>query len=232
MTLFEAAKIRISRRAYIPELLSDEKKSALQKIIDGICERSGLRIILMENGEDCFSLMKSYGMFSGVKSYFALAGRADDERLHEKVGYYGEELVLEATRLGLGTCWVAGSYDKASTDIGLADGEALVCVISVGEIKEAENLKEKFISGIIKTKRKSASQMSKNLDSSPEWFKKGMDCVVNAPSARNMQPVVFEYTPDGVGTELLGSYSVNRIDLGIAEYHFELGSGKRITDFN
>ncbi len=231
MTLLDAAKIRISRRAYIPELLSDEKKAALQKVIDGLCERSGLKIVLMENGEDCFSLFKSYGMFSGVKSYFALAGRADDEKLHEKVGYYGEELVLEATRLGLGTCWVAGSYDKTSTDIGLADGESLICVVSVGEIKKAENLKEKFISGVIKTKRKSPAELCKNYDGSPEWFRKGMDCVANAPSARNKQLVIFELTPHGVGTELLSSYSVNKIDLGIAEYHFELGSGRKITEF-
>ena len=232
MTLLEAAKIRISRRAYIPELISTEKKSSLQKIIDGLCQRSGLKIVLMENGEDCFGLVKSYGMFSGVKSYFALAGKSDDEKLFEKVGYYGEELILEATRLGLGTCWVAGSYDKASTDIGLSDSESLVCVISVGEIKAEENLKEKFLSGVIKTKRKKPEELCRNYDSSPDWFKSGMECVANAPSARNKQPVVFELTPDGVATNLLGSFSVNKIDLGIAEYHFELGSGKKITLFN
>lgn len=231
MTLLEAAKIRISRRAYIPKFIDADKKAALQKIIDGICERSGLNIKLMENGEECFSLFKSYGMFSGVKSYFALAGKADDPLLHEKVGYYGEELVLEATRLGLGTCWVAGSYDKASTAFELADGEALSCVISVGEIKETESLKEKFIAGIIKTKRKTAAEMSKNYDFAPDWFKSGMECVTYAPSAKNVQPIVFEYTPDGVITENTGSWTSNRIDHGIAQYHFELGSGKKITDY-
>ena len=231
MTLLEAAKIRISRRAYIPELLSAEKKAALQKIIDGICERSGLNIKLMENGEECFSLFKSYGMFSGVKSYFALAGKSDDPKLHEKVGYYGEELVLEATRLGLGTCWVAGSYNKSSTAFELTDGEALSCVISVGEIKKNENFKEKFIAGVIKSKRKTAAEMSKNYDSAPDWFKSGMECVTNAPSAKNVQPIVFEYTPDGVITKNTGTWTSNKIDHGIAQYHFELGSGKKITEF-
>lgn len=231
MTLLEAAKIRISRRAYIPEPLSSEKKAALQKIIDRLCERSGLNIKLMENGENCFSLFKSYGMFSGVTTYFALAGKADDPLLHEKVGYYGEELVLEATRLGLGTCWVAGSYDKASTAVKLDEGEILSCVISVGEIKANENLKEKFLSGIIKTKRKTPAQMSKNYGTAPDWFKKGMECVANAPSARNTQLIVFEHTPDGVKSENTGTWTSNKIDHGIALYHFELGSGKKITDF-
>lgn len=231
MTLLEASAIRISRRAYIPEPLSSEKKAALQKIIDGICERSGLNIKLMENGESCFSLVKSYGMFSGVISYFSLAGRADDPLLHEKVGYFGEELVLEATRLGLGTCWVAGSYDKASTAVELADGEELSCVISVGEIKTNESLKEKLLAGVIKTKRKTPAEMSRNYDTAPDWFKKGMECVANAPSARNTQLIVFEYTPDGVITENTGTWTSNKVDHGIAQYHFELGSGKKITDY-
>ena len=231
MTLLEASAIRISRRAYIPEFICDEKKAALQKVIDNLCERSGLNIKLMENGEDCFSLIKSYGMFSGVKSYFSLSGKADDPLLHEKVGYFGEELVLEATRLGLGTCWVAGSYDKNSTAVKLAEGEILSCVISVGEIRKNENLKEKVLSGIIKTKRKTPAQMSKNYDSAPDWFKKGMECVANAPSARNTQLIVFEYTPDGVITENTGSWTSNKVDHGIAQYHFELGSGKKITSY-
>jgi hypothetical protein len=151
--------------------------------------------------------------------------------LHEKVGYYGEELVLEATRLGLGTCWVAGSYDKSATGFDIAEDEILSCVISVGEIKKNENLKEKVLSGIIKAKRKTPEQMSKNYDRAPDWFKRGMECVANAPSARNTQLIVFEYTPDGVKTENTGSWTSNKVDHGIALYHFELGSGKKITDF-
>lgn len=231
MTLLEACAIRISRRAYIPELIGEEKKAALQKVIDNLRERSGLNIKLMENGEECFGLVKSYGMFSGVKSYFALAGKADDPLLHEKVGYFGEELVLEATRLGLGTCWVAGSYDKDATAFELAEGETLSCVISVGEIKKNESLKEKALSGIIKTKRKTPEQMSKNYDTAPDWFRKGMECVATAPSARNTQLIVFEYTPDGVITENTGTWTSNRIDHGIAQYHFELGSGRKITSY-
>ena len=231
MTLLEASAVRISRRAYIPELICDKKKAELQKIIAGICTRSGLRIELMEDGENCFSLIKSYGMFSGVRSYFALIGSSDDPKMHEKVGYYGEELVLEATRLGLGTCWVAGSYDKGSVSLRLGEKEALACVISVGEIKEAENLKERFLSGIIKTKRKSPEEMSIGYASAPERFRKGVECAANAPSARNKQPVRFEYSQDGVKATVNGSFSFNKIDLGIAEYHFELGSGMKITDF-
>ncbi len=231
MTILEASDIRISRRAYIPELIGDGKKAELLKIIADISARSGLRIELMEDGEKCFSLLKSYGMFSGVKSYFAFVGSSDDPKLHEKVGYYGEELVLEATRLGLGTCWVAGSYDKGSVSLKLGENEALSCVVSVGEIKESENLKEKILSGIIKTKRKSPEEMSVGYASAPEWFRKGVECAVKAPSARNKQPVIFEYTADGVKTTVNGNFSCNKIDLGIAEYHFELGSGRKITDF-
>jgi hypothetical protein len=73
--------------------------------------------------------------------------------------------------------------------------------------------------------------MSVGYASAPEWFRKGVECAVKAPSARNKQPVIFEYTADGVKTTVNGTFSCNKIDLGIAEYHFELGSGRKITEF-
>ncbi len=230
MTTLEAAAIRISRRSYIPELISPEKKTILNRIIEDICLRSGLNIKLMEDGESCFSLIKSYGMFSGVKSYFALAGKSNDPYLREKIGYYGEELVLEATKLGLGTCWVGGSYDKSSSFFKPNCDESFVCVISVGETGK-KTVKEKALEKAIKTKRKSSAEMSKVIGEAPEWFFKGVECAANAPSARNKQPIVFEYTDGKASAFSTANAGYNQIDLGIAEYHFELASGIKITPF-
>lgn len=230
MTSLEAASIRISRRSYIPEFISAEKKEALNKIIADIRTRSGLNIELMEDGENCFSLIKSYGMFSGVKSYFAFAGDRNDPKMREKIGYFGEELILEATRLGLGTCWVGASYSKNSSAFKPAENEDFVCVVSVGEVGE-KTAKEKALEKAIKTKRKSPAEMSKVIGEAPEWFKKGVECAANAPSARNKQPVIFEYDGENAFAFSSENAGYNQIDLGIAEYHFEIGSGRRITDF-
>lgn len=231
ISLFEAVEKRISRRTYIPKLIPQAKKAELNRIIADINSRSGLNIRLMENGEDCFGLIKSYGMFSGVKSYFALIGNESDPDLRRKAGYFGEELTLEATKLGLGTCWVAGSYDKNSCGIDLGANESLVCVISVGECPE-KTVKEKAIEKTIKIKRKSFAEITNISGEAPEWFIKGVEYARYAPSARNKQPIIFEFDGENAKAFSTANFGYNQIDLGIAEFHFELGSGKKITPFN
>ncbi len=229
MTLSDAAKIRISRRTYIKKPLPEEKKLALEQIISDINAKSGLHIELMDDGEKCFSTINSYGFFSGVRNYFALAGAENDPEMRRKIGYYGEELVLTATAMGLGTCWVAGSYKKSESSFTPAEGESFVCAIAVGEV-EKENLREKSLAKTIKTKRKTIAEMSEISGNAPEWFIKGVEAATLAPSARNKQPVKFIWNGQATAT-VSGDAGYNQIDLGIAEYHFELGSGKKIRNF-
>src|SRR5699024_3204419 len=103
---------RHSVRAYEDKPLPSGVKSALEKKIKELNERSGLHIQLVTDEPKAFdSFMAHYGKFSGVKNYFAMVGRTDKD-LQEKCGYYGEELVLYAQTLGLNTCWVALTYKK------------------------------------------------------------------------------------------------------------------------
>ena len=50
------------------------------------------------------------------------------------IGYAGEAVVLEATRLGLGTCWVGGFFDPALAAglLELRDGERIAAVSPLG----------------------------------------------------------------------------------------------------
>lgn len=60
----------------------------------------------------------------------------------------------------------------------------------------------------------------------PEWFKKGMEAAILAPTATNQQK--FLITLDGNALKakaLMGFYS--KLDLGIVKYHFEIGAGKK-----
>jgi ATP-dependent Lon protease len=73
----------------------------------------------------------AYGSFSGVKNYFVMAGKRGDD-LDEKIGYYGEQLVLLAQTLGLNTCWAGLSYSKIPGTYELEDGEKIGCYIALG----------------------------------------------------------------------------------------------------
>ena len=97
---------RISRRSYLPAPIEEEKLAVLKQEIEKANQESGLSITFLEDGSEAFEGVKSYGMFSGVRSLIVLKGFEETEHLREKAGYYGERLVLAATALGLGTCWV------------------------------------------------------------------------------------------------------------------------------
>jgi hypothetical protein len=49
------------------------------------------------------SMMAHYGKFIGVKNYIALVGPKSSVQ-EERLGYYGEQIVLKAQKLGLNTC--------------------------------------------------------------------------------------------------------------------------------
>jgi nitroreductase len=51
-----------------------------------------------------------------------------------ELGYVLEQVVLEATRFGLGTCWITGTYDAKSAGdaVGLVSGEVAAAVIALG----------------------------------------------------------------------------------------------------
>lgn len=95
--------------------------------------------------------MAHYGKFSGVTDYIAMIGPKGKD-LEEKVGYYGERLVLYAQQLGLNTCWVAMTYSKVKSAYTVNPGENFVSSLqSVTEIRTglriAPRRKRKFLHG-------------------------------------------------------------------------------------
>jgi len=227
MTLLQAIDIRRSRRKYFPEPLEAKVIEKLQSLIAEYNQQKGFRIeLVLDNGDAFDGLSKSYGMFSGVRHYIGLIANTNDSTSAERLGYYGELLVLHATALGLGSCWVAGSYSPKDCPFTLADGEKVICVITIGRVAQAESMRERFIRGIAHRKSKSAEDMYTADGAVPDWFSAGMLAVQKAPSAVNRQPVMFEYK-DGKVSASVDKYDspMMGLDFGIAKAHFELGAG-------
>ena len=117
--------------------------------------------------------------------------------------------------MGLNTCWVALTFKKVPDAYTVDAGEKLVIVIAVGYGKNAGTVH----------KSKSPEAVSNISADSPDWFRKGIEAVLLAPTAVNQQRFRFELVGDKVKAKAgFGFYT--KIDLGIAKYHFELGSGK------
>ena len=216
MDIFEAIKARHSVRSYTDKTIESEKTAELQRLIDEINAETGLHFQLVTDEPKGFSgMMAHYGSFSGVKNYFVLAGGAKRDR---DVGYYGEKLVLAAQMLGLNTCWVALTFNKRKAHYQLNKGEKLHVVISLGYgATQGKEHKSKPVSEIAQ------------LDGTPDWFRSGIDAVMLAPTAVNQQKFRFFYEDGKVKSEA-GSGFYTDMDLGIAQYHFDVGSG-RLNDW-
>ncbi|MBE6035287.1 MAG: nitroreductase [Clostridiales bacterium] len=218
-----AIENRVSRRKFEKEPIADWEKENIISLINQLNEESGLTMAFMEDGSGAFGkLRKSYGLFTNMRSLILMKGKKDDQDLKEKIGYYGEALVLALTDLGLGTCWVGGTFDK--DELPVDSGEELACVIVVGKVA-APSLTEKMVRSATHRKVKSMEERIISDQPFPQWIQNGMKAVLFAPSAKNTQKVMFRYKNDTLSAEIANDYSMDLIDLGIAKKHFEIGAG-------
>ena len=222
MTLQEAIEARHSVRAYKEQPLKEEVVKVLEEQIAVLNRDGNLHIQLIQNETKAFQgTMAKYGKFRNVSSYIVMAGKKSED-LDERVGYFGEHLVLLAQTLGLNTCWVGLSYSKVPGTYVLADGEKIACYIAIG-YGETQGAGHKI---------KTVEQVSNASDITPSWFKKGVEAALLAPTAVNQQKFSFEYAGMSnnrhkvhakKGFSMIG---YTQMDLGIAKYHFEIGAGK------
>ena len=163
----------------------------------------------------------------------------------EDYGYLLEQVILYATGLGLGTCWLGGTFTR-STFVrrfgGLKRGETMPAVVSTGYIGDdgTERIRER-------------EEGNRRLPSSELFFERrfgalldlgtvgayaaALEAVRMAPSATNKQP--WRLVRDGAawhfylrrskgygkGSALftvLRIADLQRVDMGIAMCHFEL----------
>ena len=161
----------------------------------------------------------------------ALVSDADDLAL-EKCGYYGQELVLLATHLGLGTCWVAGTFDREITDATIGDGQALVAIIPIGYAQEKTPFAQRAIRTNIRRRSKKPEETVEAdvpYAELPSWIRSGAEAIIAGPSAVNQEPVVLTWQ-DGT---LTARYVVKDkpreitiVDFGIAKLDFERLCGR------
>ena len=220
MTIQEAIEARHSVRAYKEQPLTAEVAKALEEKITELNREGHLHMQLILNEPKAFQgTLAKYGKFRGVNNYIVMAGQKADD-LDERIGYYGEQLVLMAQTLGLNTCWVGLSYSKVPGTYVLEDGEKIACYIAIG-YGETQGVGHKI---------KTVEQVSNVSDTTPAWFRKGVEAALLAPTAVNQQKFSFEYVgmKDGhhqvrarKGFSMIG---YTKTDLGIAKCHFEVGA--------
>ncbi|MBP5417125.1 MAG: nitroreductase family protein [Clostridiales bacterium] len=215
MTDLEAIRERHSVRHYKEEKIGSEKISILNELIDSLNKEGDLHLQLIEDAGNTYNklLNKAMGLGS-APSVIACVGK-DDATLEERVGYYGQKLVLMAQKLGLNTCW-AGTFNKKNIGAEVKDGERLVISIAIGYGKDFGK----------PHKSKSAEQVSEASGTAPEWFSKGIEMALLAPTAINQQKFLIRLGQDEKVEYIDKGGPFSKVDIGIVRCHFEIGSGR------
>lgn len=183
----------------------------------------------------------TYGMIKGANLYILGAVREEPGAL-EDLGYSMEKIILKATSLGLGTCWLGGTFRRSAfaSKMNLAENELLPAVTPVGyaagEVSTSDKI-ARYTAG--SKKRKPWDELFFREDGKTPMPKEdagqyadALEAVRMGPSASNRQPWRIVQEKEGifhlflqenkVYNRLLGKIRIQNIDMGIAMCHFEL----------
>ena len=238
MTLQEAIEARHSVRAYKDQPLAEEVVKRLEEEIAEVNQTGSLHIQLIRNEPKAFQgTLAKYGKFRNVTNYMVMAGKKSDD-LDERIGYYGEHLVLLAQTLGLNTCWVGLSYKKIPDTYVLDESEVIKAYIAIGYGEtQGSSHKIKTVEQVNRTAVRTFGSSKNASDITPLWYTKGIEAALLAPTAVNQQKFSFEYVGTNNGRHQvrakkgISMIGYTQIDLGIAKYHFEIGAGREHFDW-
>ena len=236
MTIIETIHKRRSVRTYSGKPLSDEHIAQIKQFISQTQAPFGakarIELIRINSGGEPIKL-GTYGWVKGALEYLALIYE-EAPFAETAVAYWFEQVVLFCTGLGVGTCWLGGSFSRSDfkKQISLKPNEKLRIVSPVGY---ASDKKRWFMEGVIvnaeknHATRKPFGELFFDRDfnhplteSQAGIYTKPLEMVRLAPSANNKQEwrVVLE-------NNILHFYKVpyirfDSVDIGIALCHFEL----------
>lgn len=238
---------RHSVRSFTAEPLSAEAVKSIKAEITMInTHEAGMHFELVCDDPSPFSGFKaSYGMFKGVRNYVAAVADISFPDAYERAGYFGEQIAMKAVSLGLGTCFVAGTFDASKVKVVLRVDRKILFIIALGYPAEK---KQTFMSSMA---MKMAHLHDKDAydffvpGSDPDyslddaladmpWLENGLKGLACAPSSLNRQPVRIKpvetdpfYSGERMSVAAFVSDSAdkNLIDLGIGKFNFAEAAG-------
>jgi nitroreductase len=246
----EIIKGRFSCRTYSPAPIEPDKRRQLQDFLSecrtgplGTTARFKL-IAATEQDRRALKGLGTYGLIKGPTAFVLGAVGGGDKR-EEDFGYLMEQIVLFATNLDLGTCWLGGTFTKSSfaAQMALRDGELMPSVVSLGYIAGRRALVDRVIRRGSNGDRRLAWQylffdgqfavpLTREM-AGP--YAAPLEMVRLGPSASNKQPwrilhkdgawhFYLRRTPGYLGgaTRRFVMADLQRVDMGIAMSHFEL----------
>lgn len=240
---------RYSCRSYDRQPIDPELRARLEEAIAspqvgpfGTSIRFAL-LAASEQERDAIQGLTTYGMIKNAPAFVCAAMPHSDKNL-EDLGFLMEQVILRATEIGLGTCWLGGTFNRSlfAERIALGSDETLPAATAVGHIAR----RARAIDGLIRLGVRAHKRLAWNklfydgtFDTplAPESagdYVLPLEMVRLGPSASNKQPwrivrgdgawhLYLARTP-GYRRTSDGSLvaDMQRLDMGIAMCHWQL----------
>ena len=225
---------RTSRRAFDGQPLADELLDAVDACCNEFRPYPDARVVLVRSTDvEVFKgIVGSYGRVTGSPHLLVLIADARAPYSDQHIGYTGEGVVLEATALGLDTCWIGGffSAEKVGRVVDLAEGERVYAVSPLGHALRVPSTTESTMRRMAGSKkRKCIEELAPGIDRTwPEWAVAALETARLAPSAVNRQPWRFRLDEGRLVIAKDRGFETpkvtKRLDCGIAMLHAQLGA--------
>lgn len=248
-SITRVAAERISVRAYdAGRAVSPELRARLLEVVaESRVGPLGNRVRIEQIDVDELAMSEArslgtYGVITGARLYL-VAAIENTASARVDVGYCLEKIILEATRLGLGTCWMGGTFRRANfaRSVGAGDDEIIPVVTPVGYARKHKSLRERVLRRLAGSDQRRpwesmffASDCETPLPRDGR-FDAALACLRLAPSASNKQP--WRIVAQGGGArfdfhlkrtprynEMMRGIDLQMVDMGIAMCHFDLAT--------
>jgi nitroreductase len=249
-SMIEAINRRVSVRSYAERSIEQSKKQELMNLLEstnGGPFGNKVRFSLIDFSEmekNEIGSLGTYGFISGAK-LFIVSAIKDGAGAMVDLGYSFEKLILAATNLGLGTCWLGGTFKRANfaNRVNASEDEIVAAISPIGYARDGRTIREMAVRRFANSDRRKPweelffdgdfnTPLSKD---STNGYAVPLECVRLGPSASNNQPwrVIYQkqngafhfYLKRTWGYDKFnGRIDLQLVDMGIAMCHFELGA--------
>jgi len=249
-SIIESIKMRTSSRNYDEKTIEPEKRRQIENYLSlnekgpfGCTVRFQL-LDYAQGGQDQTENLRTYGVIKGARLFIVGAVISADKAM-EDYGYCMEKNILMATSLGLGTCWLGGTFKRSSfaKKIGLSANEVMPAVSPVGYATEKKTLRDSLFKFLARSKTRKpweglfcSNDFNTPLtESDVERYATCLEAVRLAPSASNRQPWrilkkegsnIFHFYLERakIYAKAIKRIDMQKVDMGIAMCHFALAA--------
>lgn len=243
----ETVRKRCSTRNYADRAIEAQKRRQLDLFVETLDNPFGKEVTFHDLDDSSLGgqqKLGTYGVIKGAKRFIGASIKAEPMAL-EALGYELEAVILYLAHLGLGSCWLGGTFNRKAFAKAMHIGQDdLFPIISpYGYAAPRMHMTETLMRKVIRADHRrewnelffSGDFQSPLTKKEADDFAFPLDMLRLGPSASNKQPWrvlikgrachFYEYSEPGYSAAF--PYDIQSVDMGIAAAHFDFSAREK-----